>query len=374
MRGSLRKQSKTSWEVRLYVPDPSGGTRRKSFTVKGTKRDAERFRAQKIAEILDGRYHDPAEEPVEVYAEGWLQTIKPTVRENTHDSYSWLIDTYVTPIIGDTPMGKVTPQQLNKLYADLSASGGKSGGGLSARTVRYVHTVIHRMFKDAVKWGDLTANPADSADPPKQARDTSTKREWSEAEVETFLDAVRDTEMYPLWHLAVFTGMRRSELCGLTWEHVDLDRGRLEVQQTLIKVGSKHKLSQPKTASGRRVILLDPVTVEVLRQVEGEGGFVFRWGEGQPVLPDWVSKEFRRISDQLDVSRITFHGLRHTHASLAFRAKVSPKIVQERLGHSNISITMDLYTHTEDDIHEQAAEDIAGLVGGTQRDKTDTTS
>lgn len=364
MRGSIRKQGTNSWEVRVYIPDPvTGKAKRRSFTVRGTKRDAQRERAKIVAEVLDGTYKDVSDQPVAVFTQTWLDTIEPTIRANTHDSYSWLVAAYVVPALGDIAIGKVTPQQLNKLYADLLASGGDKGQGLSTRTVRYVHTVLHRMFKDAVRWGHIAINPVDQADPPKVKRSTK-KKEWSQDEVETFLSSVRDDEMYPLWHLAVFTGMRRSELCGLRWENVDLDGKRLVVKETLIKVGSGSQTSEPKTSAGRRVVVLDDVTVEVLRAhaEKGTEGYVFSWDDGRPVQPDWVSKEFRRLNDALDVSRITFHGLRHTHASLAFRAKVSPKIVQERLGHSNISITMDLYTHTEDDIHGQAADAVADLL------------
>ena len=193
-----------------------------------------------------------------------------------------------------------------------------------------------------------------------------------------FLEATKDDRLYPLWRLLCLTGMRRGEVLGVRWEDIDLEAGRLAVRRSLIPLGGEVIVSEPKTARGRRSIALDVETVEVLkaqaaRQLSEQQQFGEAWcdsgylctkEDGEPYHPEVVSRSFRQAVRRAMLPMIRPHDLRHTHATLALQAGIHPKVVSERLGHANISITLDTYSHAIPALQEEAAERIAELVSG----------
>ncbi len=236
------------------------------------------------------------------------------------------------------------------------------------------------MFRDAVRWGRLARSPADAADPPQasaSARPEMTT--WTAAELRTFLDGVRGDRLYAAFLMLATTGMRRGEVLGLRWADLGLDAARASVRQTVIVVRHQVLLSDPKTAKGRRTVSLDAGTVGALREhrkrqaaerlAMGEGftdhGLVFCHPTGAPLHPERrLSRTFTDRVRQLGLRRIRLHDLRHTWASLALASGVHPKIVQERLGHASIGITLDTYSHVTEGLHAGAAEQVAGVIFG----------
>ncbi len=225
----------------------------------------------------------------------------------------------------------------------------------------------------------MVRNPADLATPPKVSKSKSADLvTWSADELRAFLEHVRDDRHYALYHLTATTGLRRGEVAGLTWRSLDLDAGRLSVNQTLISVDYRVLTSTPKARSGRRSVALDPETVRVLRehrkvQLEERlalGGYeqvhdlVFCELDGQPLHPANLSQRFRRLVRSTDLRPLRFHDLRHTHATLALQAGVHPKVVSERLGHVDIGITLNLYSHVIPAMEEEAAATVAALLSG----------
>ena len=217
----------------------------------------------------------------------------------------------------------------------------------------------------------------DAADPPRKKGDgTREMRTWTKEQLKAFLDAMKDERLSPLWHTIAMTGMRRGEAIGLRWSDVDLDGGRLAVRRALIPSGREVIVSEPKTVKGRRVIAIDPGTVEVLkaqaaRQLDEqkdwdeawvETGLVFTLENGAALDPESVSRYFRLAVKMSMLPQIRLHDLRHTHATLALQAGIHPKVVSERLGHATISITLDTYSHAIPAMQEEAAALIAGLV------------
>jgi integrase len=203
---------------------------------------------------------------------------------------------------------------------------------------------------------------------------------WTGQELHTFLARSESDPNFPLWRLAAQTGMRRGELLGLRWSDVDLDAGRIAVRQQLLRGGERIAFGPPKTKAGRRSIKLDTVTVDVLRSHrahQNEHGrlklgqayrsdldLVFARLDGSAHDPDVVSQQFEAASKRAGVKRIRFHDIRHTHASLALQAGIHPKVVQERLGHSSIAVTLDRYSHVIPALQEDAAARIAAVVDG----------
>jgi integrase len=254
-------------------------------------------------------------------------------------------------------------------------------GGLSPRSVQYIHTILHRAFKDAVRWGRITVSPADSADPPRLS--ASRKKEvtvWPASTVRHFFErAAEEGDLnLPLWTLLATTGMRRGEALGLRWSDRGLDRvdGQASIRQTVICVNHEVQFGSPKTAKGRRAVALDSGTVKALRshrtlQVElrlqiGENwqdhDLVFCQVDGGPLNPEHISAMFTRRGKRWGLPKLTLHGLRHTWATLALQSNVHPRVVQERLGHSTVGVTLDTYSHVTVGMQQQAADDVASLL------------
>lgn len=262
-------------------------------------------------------------------------------------------------------------------------------GGLSARTVRYVHTIVHSALRSAVRDGLVAMNPADKASPPSArsavAPETTT---WTADQLRAFLawSAEWGDELHPAWLVLAITGLRRGELLALLWRDVDLDVGSISVQRsaTLVKhkgAGEEIVISPPK--SGRsRVIDIDRVTADALRSHRAargslslafarEDALVFGDIAGRVRHPEHFSKSFvtrlraaQRALDEDAVPTIRLHDLRHTAATLMLRNGEHPKIVSERLGHAKVSITLDVYSHALPTLQREAADRLAALVFG----------
>jgi integrase len=290
-----------------------------------------------------------------------------------------LSEVHIIPALGTVPLQRLTAAQLNALYADLLAKGRRDGkGGLSARTVAYVHATVRKALAEGVRWQLLTRNVADQATPPRQQA-SDTLRTWSADELRAFLAHVESDRLYGAYVLAGTTGLRRGEVLGLRWRDLDINAGRLAVTQTLISVNYEVSFSTPKTARGRRSVALDLTTIAALRTHRArlleerlslglgspkDDDLVFTAFDGKPLHPGQFSDRFDRLVRAAGVPRINFHGLRHTHATLALQAGVHPKVVSERLGHATVSITLDTYSHAIPAMQEEAAEKVAALVFG----------
>jgi len=213
-------------------------------------------------------------------------------------TYQGLLDAYVIPTLGAVELQRLTPGHLSVLYRELLTSGRRHRpGGLAPKTVRNVHVLIHRVLKDAVRWGYVVRNVADAADPPKVK--PTELQVWSPGQLRAFLAHVQVDRQYAAWLLAATTGMRRGELLGLRWVDVDLDAARIAVRQPRVVADYAVHVSEPKTARSRRSIALDPVTVAALRQHQAhqaadraavgpayeDSGLVFTLPDGSPIHP-----------------------------------------------------------------------------------------
>ncbi len=342
-----------------------------------TRKEAQRTLTEHLAKLDGGIYVTPSRQALGAFLrDEWLPAVRSTIRPSTWASYEMNIEKHVLPSLGSMELRHLSPSHLNALYADLLKRGHRDGGGLSARSVRYVHVIIRKALKDAMRWGRVGRNVADLADPPKQS--TPELRVWGRNQLQTFLARVSDDRLSPLYLLAVTTGMRRGELLGLRWIDVDLNTRRLQVRQTLIVVNNRVQVSQPKTARSRRSIALDSGTVAALRshrarQLEEhmawgpayeDSGLVFTQENGCPIHPQALSSAFQRHAKAAKLLVIPFHSLRHSYATLALSNGIHPKVVSDRLGHSNIAVTLDTYSHVLEAVGEQAATRVASLIIG----------
>ncbi len=308
----------------------------------------------------------------------WLPAVKGTLRPTTYASYAMLARQHIIPRLGSLQLQKLTAGAINALYAYLLEEGRVCGrGGLSPSSVRRVHAVLHRACHDAVRWGRLTVNPVDAADPPRASAEHPDRLPvWSAEQLVAFLAHVADDRLFALWRVLAMTGMRRGEALGLQWDDLDMEGGRLTIRRAWVPVNGVGQMSEPKTKRGRRTIALDPVTLEALqghaarqadeqsdcRGVWTDSGLVFTRTDGQPLPPWAVSKLFRDLSKAAMLPPIPLHGLRHSYATLALASGVNPRIVSGRLGHATVALTLDVYSHVLPQQDRQAAEAIADLL------------
>jgi len=353
--------------------------RRETKSGFATQKECQAAMNKLLVAVEQHNYTAPTKASVKDYlTKEWLPAVKSTIRPSTFNSYVQHVECHIVPHIGTVKLQKLSGSQVNALYAKLAETGRKDGKkGLSTMTIHHVHACLHKACKDAVRWGHISRNPLDAADPPRKKGDGSKEmRTWTKEQLKAFLDAVADERLSALWHTIAMTGMRRGEAIGLRWSDVDLENGRLSVRRALIPNGRDVIVSEPKTIKGRRVIALDPGTVEVLkaqaaRQLDEqkewddawiETGLVFTLENGEALDPESVSRYWRQAVKQSLLPSIRLHDLRHTHATLALQAGIHPKVVSERLGHATVSITLDTYSHAIPAMQEEAAALIAGLV------------
>lgn len=280
----------------------------------------------------------------------WLPAIEPTVRATTFVNYRSHVLHQIGGGLGELPLDELDGPKLNLFYAQLAADGRVDRkGGLSPASVRRIHATFHRALRDAVRWGYLSDNPVDRCDPPKvRAGGFVEMKTWDASQLRRFLASVADDPLYPLWLLLAMTGMRRGEALGLRWMDFDLDREQLSVRQTLVPVGGRVVFSQPKTVRARRVLALDEVTVDALRDLRKQSHrdhetLVFVAKDGLHLNPSEVSRRFRQLVAQSGLPRIR-------------------QIVSERLGHTTVSLTLDVYSHAVGHMQAEAAQQVAALV------------
>jgi integrase len=374
MRGSIVKRGVGYCYVLYLGRDVTGRKRQKWVGGFRTKREAEVAMVEALGRLNSGQFVDPGRLTVGEFLEQWIEAVASGLRESTAASYRMVLTKRVVPRIGKLRLTSLTPGHLTRMYAQLLAEGSRSGQPLSPRSVRYTHTIAGRALADAVEWGLLPRNPARAAKPPRAVK--SDMAVWDAAQARQFLAFVRDDRLYAMWLLMLTTGLRRGEIAGLRWSDVDLDAAAMAIQYTRVSVNSRVVVVEPKTAKGRRPVALDDMTVQALRSSRkaqlqerlkrGTGwqdsGFVFVREDGAPYHPERIIVMFKRQARAAGLPVIRLHDLRHTSATLALAAGVHPKVVQERLGHSSINITLDTYSHVVKGLQHDAAEKVAALL------------
>ncbi len=273
--------------------------------------------------------------------------------------------------LGRVQLTKLTPQHLQRLYAARLAA------GVSAQSVVHLHRMLHRALSQALKWGLVGRNVAALVDPPRVERPEFEPLTAQEAG--RLLDVANGDRLEALYVLALTTGLRRGELLGLRWQDVDLDARVLHVRRSLqIDENGKWRSGDPKTKRSRRPVLLVDMAVDALKrhrhrqdQEKDTAGelwkdpkLVFANTVGGPIWgEDLLKRCFYPILERAGIRRIRFHDLRHSTATLLLACGIHPKIVSEILGHSRISITLDLYTHVSEDMQREAVDRLQELLG-----------
>ena len=337
-------------------------------TVRGTKKEAEKRRIELLHQLDSGAFIRPSRTTFAEYLERWLTDYaRPNISARSYERYAGIIKKYLIPEMGNIPLTQLRPEHIQRHYTNIRSQ------GLKPETIRFHHCVIHKALQTAIKWGLLHRNAADGVDAPSKGH--TEMQTWDDFEVRQFLDAAKDSVYYALFHTALFTGMRRSELLGLKWADVDLQQVSVSRALHQLKDGS-YIFTQPKSEKSKRTIALSPSSVLVLaehkerqqavRTMLGEtlakDDLVFSTPQGSPLRPNTITRAWTTLAAKAGVKPIRLHDARHTHASLMLKQGIHPKIVQERLGHSTISMTLDIYSHVAPGLQEAAARSFDSLV------------
>jgi integrase len=367
MQGSIQKhigKRGASWYATIDLPrDPTTGRRRQKRVSAPTKRECE----AKVREVLNQAdampFSNEGKTSFAEYVAHWLKSVEPSPRPATFRRYRDMLNHHAVPQIGHIKLVKLSPMDLQRLYADRLDS------GLSSTTVHHLHVVLHRVMKQAMRWGMVQRNVTEMIDPPRRTFPEITT--WNAEQVAKFLEVGDQHHLAAFWRLALLTGMRRGELLGLKWEDIDLERGTLAVRRTLSRgKGGTWEIGQPKTTSGRRSIALPQSCVTALRkhrvtqnterlhlgELWEDHDFVFTNRTGEPLHVNSMALQFEKLTRAAQLPKIRFHDLRHTSATLLLAKGVHPKIVQERLGHADISMTLNRYSHVTPDMQRLAAD------------------
>jgi integrase len=371
MRGNITRRGKASWRLKFDTGKVNGKRQVRVVTVRGKRQDAERELTRLLNEADKGTLVDPSKITVGEYLRSWLDG-RHALAGITVERYRDIIERQTIPVIGKIELQKLKPVHVRDWLSGMLKSGGSYGRALSARTVTHAHRVLRAALQSAVGLELLARNVADVAKPPK----------IEEGEVEILnadqiaavLDALKGNSIYPIVALAIATGMRRGELLALRWKNVNLDASEVKVERSLEQTKAGLRFKAPKTKHGRRTISLPASAADMLRehrkkQLElrfalgmgklGAEALVFCSHDGKPLSPNYLSIQWRRAAN---LPKVTFHALRHSHASALIAAGIDVVTVSRRLGHASPNITLSVYAHLFSKTDVAAAEAIEKVI------------
>ena len=377
MKGHVRERGKGNWYAVLSVRDPQTGKRKVRFISlpnANGKRDAQQALARIVTEINSGTYAEPDKTTLAQFLERWLAHIKTQVTPRTYGGYAQRVRNNIIPALGATRLIKLLPEQISEAYSKALASGRCDGkGGLSPQTVKHIHVVLKQALAQACVWRAISHNPADLVKPPKL--DRGEMQTVNTDQTAAMIEAARGTPIFIPILLGVLCGMRRGEICALRWRSIDLDAGQLSVVASTEQGRGGMREKEPKSGKGRLIALPPMLVAELRRHRMQQAEWLLRLGvrltddhyvclreDGESVWPSSLTRAFRTFMRRHKLPQIRFHDLRHSHATHLLAANVHPKIAQERLGHSNVSITLNTYSHVVPGMQQEAAAKVDAVI------------
>lgn len=359
--GSVRQRENGTWEARCIIDG-----KRKSFygEKQGDVLKAMRA-AQKAAD--DGVYFEPARVTLSKWLDMWLEEyVRPSVKPLTYSTYKSRIDTHIKDAIGRIKLTSLNATHIQSFYNDLLRV-----KELQPKTIKNVHGILHKALEQALKLRYIGINPADACTLPRIEKKEISP--LSENEIAAFLSAIQENEpLRDLFTVALFTGLREGEICGLPWEAVNFNEGTITVKQQLCKEkvkGGQHYIASTKSDKSR-VLTVAPFVMDILRAVRQEQlhnhlacglvwqnkfNLVFTDKTGRFIVPQTALKRFKAIATKIGRPDARFHDLRHTYAVTALQEGDDVKTVQQNLGHATASFTLDVYGHVSEKMKKESA-------------------
>jgi integrase len=368
--GPLKQRTDGRYETRLMVTDKLGRTKPKYFYGK-TKAEAIKKRTDYKRGIERGAPVDPSKQLLSEYLAEWLNPesgdLRNHVRPHIVTDYARHVDRHIAPKLGHIPLSKVETSHVQSMIDELSE------GGLAPNSVTAIKSVLQSALSDAKRRGLVGQNACTGARVP--SRKPVEMKYWRPEQTRAFLTAAQGHPNEAYFVLAVTLGPRIGELLGLRWHDIDLDKGTLRIDRQLLQ---KRQNGQPvfgevKSGSGRRTVRLTKLAIAALRvhrsrqaklRLPVPEDLVFQDEDGEPYYQSRIARHFELLTEKAGLPRIRVHDMRHTAATLMILTGVNIKIVSETLGHSSITVTLDLYGHLIDEQRQQVADAMDRLLGG----------
>lgn len=375
--GTITALKEGRWQGRVRYINPNTGEKlRKAVYGKTQKEVREKLKAF-IKEIEKGVIPNNGKITFGEWLESWLEEhVKRTRRLTTWENYETITRVHIKPCIGQIQISKLQARDLQTMYNQKLDNGRvDQKGGLSGKTVGLIHLVCSMALEQAVKEGIISRNVADLVTKPKKVKKEI--HPMSEEQIREFLIMCKDDRMFTAFYLLLSTGIRRGELLGLKWEDIDFENGRMCIQRSLAKTNTQRaQFHEPKTTRSKRMI---PLTTDVVKELKkhkerqaeekeklgaaySENCMVFCREDGIPIYPDVLDNRFHKILARAGLPHFRVHDLRHTFATMMLKQDVHAKIVQEILGHSTISVTLDTYSHVLPGMKEESMKKMQAVV------------
>jgi integrase len=317
---------------------------------------------------------EPAKTTLAQFLDRWLVHMQRQISPKSHERYSEIVRKNIIPPLGRVVLMKLRPAQISEAYDKALANGRADGqGGLAPASVVYMHRLLKKALAQAVRWGVLQRNPVDAVDPPKVERSLMTT--FDMAQTVELLESLNGSRLLIPVMLGVLCGLRRGEIAALRWRNVDLASGRLAIVESAEQTAAGVRYKPPKSGKGRTVALsatmVEQLRTHRLQQAEEllrlgvrltESTFVYTREDGKPMQPRSLTHAWLKVLRRTTLPRIRFHDLRHAHATHLLSNGVHPKIASERLGHTRVGITLDLYSHVLPGMQEDAAARVDGAL------------
>lgn len=369
--GSIYQRSDGRWAASISLD----GRKRKTFYGK-TRKDVQEQLKVALHEQKQGTLVTSSQQTVKQYLEQWLEDVhKPTIRIGSYKLYRGYLDNHILPTIGHIQLQKLTAQQVQALYTR------KTNEGLSPKTVQNIHGLLHKALDNAVRWGLVARNVCSAVTTPRSRQHEIHPLTTEQAQ--QLLAKARGHKLETLLTLALVTGMRRGELLALRWQDIHFDVMSLSVGRTVNRItGYGYVENDPKTSRSRRVVMLPAFVIKMLKQhrlqqTERRLKADERWKEQDLVFPntyggylhpEYLLVRFHRLLEDAGLPDMRFHDLRHSAATILLGMGIHPKVVQELLGHSQISMTMDIYSHVLPSMQKEAMGKLNALFQGDSQD------
>ena len=361
--GSIYKRKDGIWTAQVTV---QGKQIYKYFK---TQRDALDWIHETKTQIRSGVSIRAANITLKEYLDEWLVSHKSAVRPKTIYQYSQIVRQHIVPVLGKIKLKDLNPKHIQSLYNF------KIETGVSKRSVVLIHSILHKALNQALRWELIGRNPAHAVSRPKTGR--KEMKTLSDSQARTFLSAAKESRYEMLYWLAISTGMRQGELLGLKWSDLDWINGSFQVQRQLQRIdGEGLVFSEPKSLASNRSVLISITMLDRLRnhldyQIQEKRLLGEKWEENDMMFPSTTGtpadhrnlfRDFKSILKKAELPDIRFHDLRHTAATLMLEQGVHPKVVQERLGHADITLTLNTYSHVMPSMQEEAAKKMDALL------------
>lgn len=385
--GSIFKTKDGKWRSSVTIgKDPLTGKQKKQWFYGNSEKEVREKKLKALSQLQNGNYVLPSKLTLEQWLHTWLWEYKKMkLQRTTFESYEYIIRVHITPLLGKRQLLKLTADDLQKLYNVKLESGRLDGqGGLSNRSVKYIHIIMRQALSQAIRNGLLSKNVAEATTPPKLIK--KEMRVLTIEEQQKFTAAIGNERLRALFILAPNCGAREGEILALKWDDIDFEQNKIRIDETLKRVkkfdSSENKteliFKTPKSFSSNRIIDVPKLVMQELNQHKirqnkeklksgasyDDKTLVFCSELGKPIDVSNFMRVYRRILKRsgINIKGVTFHTLRHVYGSRLNDLNVDPKTIQSLMGHSSIKTTMDVYVHSSEEKHKEAADKMNSLL------------